>query len=895
MKQKIGDNINNNRPDLDQVPASINQKNEKKRRGKLKIFFGMSPGVGKTYSMLQTALQDLARGVDIVVGYMESGNYSETEALLKGLEIIPRRKTGHDNAGPEEMDLDAIIARHPYLVVVDQLAHTNAKGSRHAKRYQDVHELLDNGINVYTTLNIQNLESRCDIISQIMGITVTETVPDEMFEITDDVELIDITSTAFFDRLVKGKVRGLSQSQEVKQNFYKRENIITLREMALRLVTDRVDKQLKSYVQQKQTGAPLTLGFRLLVLVGESESTVNLLRRAKNLSYSVGANLVALHVENGRILNQSQREQLAKNINLARNLGAEVIIMPGRDLVSTALEVARKENATHIVIGKPRKQNPLSCFFSGGSLVNRLLKDSGTINVYIVQSETEILQPKRKLALHTDSVSQLKQYAIVTFAIPLIALICLPIAWATGYHVSFIMCFIVLALAWTLRLNVGPVALASALSAYTWGYFFVPPIYTMKGMDTNDLVAIIVFFFIALVVGILTSNVRKNERLIQKREEKTDALFHLTDRLASANRFKEIISMAKEETYKYFGVEIYFLLQDGFGSIDREQKSRMPSDFTDSDFGMAQWTFKHSKKSGRYTDTFPAGKYTFYPMSGIHFNLGVAVVKHTKKLDNETEIFGVTFLRQISNALEHHYYSLRAKNANLLFESDKLYKSLFNSVSHEMRIPVATIMGASDTLLSNEYPEDIKKKLYTEIFTASNRLNRLIENLLNISRLENKKIVPRIDWVDINDLFNQVVNSLEEDLKPFCTDIVVPESMPLVKLDFGLMEQALYNLVDNSCKYALPGTTIRIKSFYDNDYLVIQEMDRGPGFIPDELPLVFNKFYRAESMPSGGLGLGLSIVKGFIDAHNGSINVENRRHGGAKFTIKIPTEISYIT
>ena len=288
-------------------------------------------------------------------------------------------------------------------------------------------------------------------------------------------------------------------------------------------------------------------------------------------------------------------------------------------------------------------------------------------------------------------------------------------------------------------------------------------------------------------------------------------------------------------------------------------------------------------------------EYTFYPLKGIKTKPGVVAIKPNRKFNGETQLFWDTFLIQISNTLEHHYFVQQAKKANLLDESDKLYKTLFNSISHELRIPIATIMGASDTLLADAYPEEIRKELYSEILIASGRLNRLVENLLNISRLESGKIAPHIDWCDINDLFNRVANNLKDELKSYKLDIVVPQTMPLVKLDFGLMEQTLYNLVYNSCKYSNPGTTIRLKSFYDNGFLILQEMDRGPGFPTDTLQSVFNKFYRAGNQTTGGLGLGLSITKGFVEAHKGTISVENRQNGGARFTIKIPTEISYIS
>ncbi len=882
-------NTKDNRPDPDKLLASIKQEEEIKKRGKLKIFFGMSPGVGKTYTMLQTAHIDLSKGVDVVVGYVESHNRPETNALVGGIEIIPRKKTEYKGAILEEMDLDAIILRHPYLVLVDELAHTNAIGSRHAKRYQDVQELLDNGINIYTTLNIQHLESRNDTIAQITGVIVRETLPNEIFEMADDVELIDVTPNTLLDRLAEGKIYTPEQSKEAIQNFFRKGNITALREMALRLVADRVDKQLRTYMQQKCIEGPWKSGMHLLVLVGPSKSSAKLIRWAKNLSYTMGAELKALHVENTTVLDDAQRDQLAKNIDLARQFGAEVIITSGSDLVSTTLEIARKEKISDIIIGKSGKQSFFSSLFSKDDFVNRLVKESGEIDIHVMEPGLEAKGYKRKLVSSPDFSSSYKNYIFAAWVVLTTVFLCIPISAAVGYQsISFILLFVLLVLSMFLRL--GPVLLASTVSAILWNFFFIPPEYTIKITQPEDFLAFCMFFIVVLVTGTLTSRVRKQERLTRKREEKTNALFHLTNQLANASNTKSIIETAKADIKKYFEVDSHFVLQDGSGFLKKKQSKH----FTESEYSIAQWVFKHSKKAGKYTDTLSSSEYTFYPLKGTKTQPGVIVVKLDKPFNGEAELFWDTFLIQISNTLEHHYYAQLAQNANLLDESDKLYKTLFNSISHELRIPVATIMGASDTLLSNSYQENVRNELYSEIFTASERLNRLIENLLNISRLETGKIAPHIDWCDIHDLFNKVIENLKDDLIPYKMDVVIPTSMPLIKLDFGLMEQVLHNLVYNSCKYSKVGTTLRLKAFYDNGSLIIQEMDRGLGFLSDTLPFVFEKFYRAGNQTTGGLGLGLSIAKGFVEAHKGTISVENRQNGGARFTIKIPTEISYI-
>ncbi len=751
----------NSYPDPDKLPTTITQEEQTNKRGKLKIFFGMSPGVGKTYTMLQTAHQDLSKGVDVVIGYVESHNHSETNALVEGLEIIPRKRSDYKGAVLEEMDLDAIIMRHPYLVLVDELAHTNINGSRHARRYQDVQELLDNGINVYTTVNIQHLESRNDTVARITGVTVKETIPDEIFEMADDVELIDVTPDVLLNRFAEGKVHAPFELKEAVQKFFRKGNITALREMALRLVADRVDKQLKFYMQQKKIEGPWKSGLHLLVLVGPSKSSAKLIRWAKNLSYTMGADLVALHVENTQVLNEAQQEQLSKNIDLARQFGAEVIITSGSDLISTTLDIARKENISHIIIGKSGKQSFFSSLFSKDNFVARLLKESGEIDIYVIEPGFETKQYKKKLSASLDFSSSFKSYLLSILAVFVAVIICLPISYETGYQpISFILLFVVLLISMFLRL--GPVMLASVISAMVWNFFFIPPRYILKITELEDLLALCTFFVVALVTGTLTSKVRKQERLTQRREEKTNALFHLTNQLASAKNTKGIIEVAKEDINKYFNVDAYFLLQDGDGKLKKKQHNSMPGEFTESEYKIAQWVLKYSKKAGKHTDTFSLNEYTFYPLKGIKTKPGIVVIKLNKKFNGETELFWDTFLTQISNTLEHHYFAQQAKKADLLDESDKLYKTLFNSISHELRIPIATIMGASDMLITGMYPETARNELYTEILKASTRLNRLVENLLNISRLETGKIAPHIDWCDINDLFNKVADNLKK-------------------------------------------------------------------------------------------------------------------------------------
>jgi len=878
-----------NRPDPDELLASLKLEEAKRKRGKLKIFFGMCAGVGKTYTMLKTAQAEKSKRCDIIVGYVETHNRKETTDLLEGLEVIPRKEYIYKSTTVYEMDLDAIIARKPQIVLVDELAHSNAPGSRHTKRYQDVLEILDNGINVYTTVNVQHLESRSDTVAQITGIVVRETLPDEIFENADEIEVIDLTPEELLQRLSEGKVYTPERSREAVENFFRKGNITALREMALRIVADRVDKQLHEYMQLKRIKGPWKSGLHLLVGVSHTQQSAKLLRWAKNLSYTMGADLQAIYVETSYRPDAKESEQLNKNINLARQLGIKFRIVTNRDMVKAIVDFAQKENITHIIIGKPRVRN-LFTLLKLGNFVNRLIRYSGNIDVYILGSDIQTRDRYKRIASLPSFTSNFSQYLIASLVVSMTAIICFFIKGLIGYQVvSFALLFVVSTLAFFF--GTGPILLAATMSAIIWDFFFIPPPYTLHVDKPEDMLMLVMFFIIALLSGVLTSRIKRQEMKIRVREERTNALYQLTRELSTATGIDEVITIAKNDIKRYFKLNVRILLKNDSNQLDYPRQKDSNFTISKNDMSVAMWAFQHSAKAGRHTDTLPSANYTFYPLMGNQMNLGVLAVQQDIVFTQGEEQFWEAFISQISGKFEREYLRNLAKQAFVLTESDKLYKTLFNSISHELRIPVATIMGASDSLLTTPHPEEIRTELSLEIFKASKRLNRLIENLLNMSRLESGRITLRLDWYDIHDLINNTLENLHDELKPFRLHIVIPDDMPLVKIDFGLMEQVLYNLVYNATQYAANSTNIRVKAFYDNGLLTIQVMDRGPGFPRKEISLIFNKFYRVEGSKAGGTGLGLSIAKGFVEAHKGTITAENRQNGGAKFTLKIPAEI----
>ena len=485
--------------------------------------------------------------------------------------------------------------------------------------------------------------------------------------------------------------------------------------------------------------------------------------------------------------------------------------------------------------------------------------------------------------------SGFRHYLLSIFIIGITALLCTPLSNPQGYHVvSFILLFMVSLLA--TFMGIGPVFVASTLSALVWNYFFIPPDMTFHIDKTEDILMFAMFFIVALLNGVFTSRVRRQEQLAIERERRASALFQLTKELSRASGIDEVLTVAIVETRNYFAMEPFFILQDGNNILFTSGRLRKEIKLTPIEYNVAEWSFVNSQTAGAFTSNFADIQYTCFPLSGNQINPGVVAVKLDKRLNGDQKVLWDTFLAQIANALEREFLGELAQKARFLDESDRLYKTLFNSISHELRIPVATIMGASDTLLNSSHPENVQIALCNEIFFASLRLNRLIDNLLNMSRLESGLLSVRLDWCDINDLVNKVTGDLNDELKPFSLSVSIPENMPLVKIDFGLMEQVLYNLLYNATQYAPVASEINLTIFHSDNQLSMVISDKGPGFPAADLKKVFHKFYRAEGSATGGLGLGLSIVRGFVEAHNGTIKVANHPEGGAQFSIQIPSE-----
>ena len=878
----------NTRPDPDALLNEIKQEEQQQRKAKLKIFFGMSAGVGKTYDMLKAAHEAKAQGIDVIVGYVETHGRAETEALLGGLTVVPRKRVEYKGTLLEEMDLDAILGRKPKLVLVDELAHTNAPGSRHTKRHMDVTELLDSGIDVFTTLNVQHLESRADTVAQITGSIVHETVPDSMLELADEVELIDIPPDELLQRLAEGKVYTPERSKRAVENFFRKGNLTALREMSLRITAERVDRQLRDYMRTKRIAGPWKSGQRLIVGISESPHSVSLIRWARRMAFTLDASWIALHVETSRALTDVEQEGLAANIKLARDLGAEVVSTSDEGVADALVRVARQENCSQILIGKSRHVR----LRRSRDILRELLSKSGDLDVYVVGGKSDEAETPQRLRLPKITSGSL-QYAAAAAIVLAVAAACYPFSRFLGYQlVALVLLFTVAVL--PLILGIGPVLLAAALSALAWDFLFIPPVFTFSVARPEDVLMLFMYFCIALVTGVLTTRARVQAKAVRQREERAVALYTLTRALSDARSKDDVVRSAVANVHRFFKADVVVCLGQADGDIFTEAHPESSLKIDAKEFAVAAWVYWNEKKAGKFTDTLPSSVATYFPLSGPRYPLGVIGVCLSQgtplSLDQETLL--ENFIRQISSAIERETLNEMTKQAIVIEESERLYKTLFNSISHEMRTPLSAILSAAEGLRDGRLAENgtVRKELVDEIHQGAGRLNRLVENLLDMTRLESGLIKPKIDWCDINDLIATTVRKLGKELSAHTVTIDVSPDAELVKMDYALMEQALTNLLLNAALYTPKGSEIRIDCVQEGNECVITVSDNGPGLPPGSEGKVFEKFFRLPGTQSGGTGLGLSIARGFVEAHRGSIRAERRKEGGTRFVIRLPFE-----
>jgi two-component system sensor histidine kinase KdpD len=883
-----------NRPNPDALLAAIQRDEANKKRGRFKVFLGMAAGVGKTYSMLRAAQRAQREGVDVVVGYVESHGRKETDALLAGLPVIPRRKVEHRGVTLEEMDLDALLARHPKLALVDELAHTNVPGSRHAKRYQDVIELLDAGIDVYTSMNVQHAESRVDTVRQITGSTVQETVPDSVLD-GAEMELIDLPPEELLKRLDEGKVYMPERAELAMMNFFREGNLTALREMALRLAADHVGQDVHDYLQAMQITGPWQSGHRLLVAVSSSPFSQQMIRWTRRLADNFDCPWVAVYVDQPKPLGEAAQDRLTQNLALARELGAEVITTADSDLATGILRVARQQNVTQIVVGKPGGDGILE-WYHGGKLLRRLVRESGHIELHIVRPEhvekDVPAQPAKTYSLQSPFWQYGAALGVVALCTALNAY--LDRIMVEPHALALIYLFGVVLLAFFV--GRGPTLLTATTSALLWDYCFLPPRGSFRLTHYTDVMMFVMYFVVALVLGQLVSRIRWQEKAERRREERSTALYLLTRDLADAANADEMAQSLVRQATQAFKARIAVLLREPGGGLAATAHPASTYPVSEKEQSVAAWAFRYGKAAGRYTDSLPSAGAIYVPMQTNRGALGVLGVEwpgeHQPILEQRDLL--QAFARQSALVLDRLRLDVEGQQARLVAESEKLSKALLNSISHELRTPISAITAAASALveLRGSEPPELHRNLAGEIQESASRLNRLVSNLLDMTRLESGAVKPRLEWCDVADLINVALRHNERELSGHPVNLSLPKPLPLVKMDFVLIEQSINNLLLNAAAYTPPGTPVEVKVWTTPDTMAICVADRGPGLPPQAIPQVFEKFYRVPGAPAGGTGLGLSIVKGLVEAHEGRVEAHNRPGGGAEFIIYLPLQAS---
>jgi two-component system, OmpR family, sensor histidine kinase KdpD len=882
------------RPNPDALLAEIQREEKAAKRGRLKIFFGMCPGVGKTYAMLEAARQRKAEGVDVVIGVVETHGRVETEALLAGLEIVPRKAQEYRGITITEMDIDGLLARRPKLVLVDELAHTNAPDSRHPKRFQDVLELLDAGIDVYTTLNVQHLESRFDVVRQFTGVSVQETVPDSVVDQADEIELVDLTPEQLRKRLAEGKVYMGARAATAAENFFRGENLTALREMALRYTAERVDQELRDVMRARRIGGRWTSAQRLAVAVGPSPYSAPLIRWTRRIAAAMDAPWLAIYVETSRPLDEAQKTRLTKNLSLARQLGAEVVMTTGEDVAASLVEAARERNVTQIVVGKPLG-HPVWEWLKGGSLSSRVIRRSGEMDIHVLSSEKTGAEPRPIQVEQMLGQNLWRDCGLGLGVVAAVTVICWFLQRWMGYQsVSLVYLLTLVLLA--LVLNRWALLLAATLSALIWDYIFIPPVFTFRIETFHDAMMFATYFIVAVSMGHITNRLHMRELAERKRRQRTLALNRLLESVSASTSLDDGLRRAIAEVDALFQTHSVVLLADAGGKLETTAHPASTFQPDEKQVGVANWAFDRAQIAGRFTDTLPDAASIYIPLQTSKGTLGVLGVnmEHRKTLTLDERELLETFAAQIAALIERYRLMESAALARLTEESERLYRTLLDSVSHELKTPLAIIETATEGMINqcqNALPP--QGRLFTEeIRRANNRLRVTVSNLLDMTRIETGRVPLNLEWFDVADLFQSAGERVKNEVAPERIEISLSADLPRVRLDFLMMEQALANLLTNAAAYSPAGSPIRMSAELDNGTLVLRIADRGIGLAPGEEGKVFQKFYRGAQSKPGGTGLGLSIVRGFARAHRGDVSAENNPGGGATFTIRLPVETS---
>jgi two-component system, OmpR family, sensor histidine kinase KdpD len=889
-------------PDQRPSPEALLEvaRREESRAGKLRIFVGAAPGVGKTYDMLQTARARKEDGYDIVVGIVETHGRRETEALLDSLEVIPRRRIEYRGQWLEEMDLDAVIARRPQIVLVDELAHTNAPGSRHPKRYLDVEELLSHGINVYTTVNIQHIESLNDVVAQITRVRVRETVPDAVFDRADAVELVDLTPDDLIERLKEGKVYVPKQAERALEHFFSPTNLTALRELALRRTAERVDEQLLTQMQAQAIPGPWAAGERVLVCTSEDPRTAGLVRYAKRLADRLHGPWTALYIESRRSLqlSEEERDRVADTLRLAEALGGEAITIPGgdRSIADDVIGYAHANNVTHIVIGKSSRSRWFEILH--GSVVHDLVRRAGNISVHVIAGDQAAGETVPKKTVRTAEKSE--PFDPIPYLVSLVAVAAalgvgrLIYSWFGIENVDLVFLTAIVAVA--VRFGLWPSLLASVAASLGYNFFFMEPLYTFTIGDPNNVAAFFLFILMAALVSNVAARVRTQAVAALGRARTTESLYAFSRKLAGVGTLDDVLWATAYQIALMLKVRVVLLLSDN-GSIAVKAGYPPEDMLADGDVAAAKWAWENNRPAGRGSDTLPGAKWLFLPMRTGRGAIGVIGIDSDKPgplLTPDERRLLDALIDQGALAIERVYLVEDMDRVKRTVETERLRSALLTSISHDLKTPLAAVLGAAGTLrdLSKRLGEAEKADLVATIIDESERLNRFIANLLDMTKLESGAVVPNMALHDLGEIVGSALRRATKILARHRVDVDLQADLPMLELDAVLFEQALFNLLDNAAKYAPADTVIRVESWREQDVVCLRVLDEGEGIPADELEHIFDKFYRAKKgdQVRAGTGLGLAISRGFVEAMRGTITAGNRAdRNGAAFTISLPT------
>ncbi len=887
------------RPDPDALLARVHRQERSAHRGKLRIYFGASAGVGKTYAMLAAARKHRADGRDVVVGVVETHGRGETAALLDGLQVLPPRLADHRGRSMPEFDLDAALARRPALVLVDEFAHTNAHGSRHPKRWQDVEELLDAGIDVYTTLNVQHLESLNDVVGGITEVRVWETVPDTVFDHADEVVLVDIPAEELLARLRAGKVYVPQQAERAAQNFFRKGNLMALRELALRRTADRVEGDVQAYRVDKSIGAVWKTATALLTCVGPGAGGERVVRAAARLASQLNAEWHAVYVETPSLqrLPAARRERILATLDLARELGATAAVIAQPQVAESIVAYARTHNLSKIVLGRDAVRRLWPWQRSSGQRLALLAPDIDLIEIGVQPTRVDRDEVRPPLAEGEPEAPERRLRKRLRYLWS--ALVCVGVTLAAlplgaRFEPSNIVAFYILAVVLTaMRFGRGPAALAAVLSVVAFDFFFVPPRFSFAVSDVQYVFTFVIMLAVGLLTGQLTAGLRFQARVAAHREERAGALYELARALSAVVQVDEVTRIGCESVERTFRASAALLLPDASGALSRAggRETGEPA----VDLGIAQWSFDRGQAAGFGTDTLPGSDVLYVPLRAPVRVRGVLAVRARNRrllrIPEQRQLLD-TCAALVAIALERVHYVGVAQDALVRMESERLRNSLLAALSHDLRTPLTVLGGLAESLLLT-HPQlaPAQREIADAVREEARRMSTLVGNLLDMARIESGEVRLRLEWQSLEEAVGAALHAARGILAGHRVELSIPPDLPLVRFDALLIERVLANLLENASKYTPPGSTVRITAASHPGRVVVTVADDGPGLPPGREEAVFQKFTRGErESATPGVGLGLAICRAIIEAHRGSIVGENLRQGGAAFTFTLPLE-----